>query len=308
MAANEAGSAPRRLRHVLAATDFSATAAAAVDWGVDLARRHGATLHLVHGVTLPVPMAEYVPSSADVDREICEGARSRLEEVARGLEATGVTLELHLPTGVPSQVIARTAEEVGADLVVIGTQGLSGLAHLLLGSTAQRVVQHAPCPVLTVHQGDRERHRPVRTLLAATDFSTGADEAVRTALDLFAGSGEAPTRLVLLHAYHLPMELTAYGPVPTSVHYYQDAGADAQERLDLAAAALGRDGWAVETRVRQGFAPEVIVAEAEELDADLVALGTHGRTGLAHLLLGSTAERVVQHAPCPVMTVRRPRD
>jgi nucleotide-binding universal stress UspA family protein len=64
----------------------------------------------------------------------------------------------------------------------------------------------------------------------------------------------------------------------------------------------------VESVAREGYPPEVIVEAARELDVDLVAMGTHGRTGLRHLLLGSNAERVIEHAPCPVLTVRHPED
>ena len=71
------------------------------------------------------------------------------------------------------------------------------------------------------------------------------------------------------------------------------------------ARTLGREGLAVETVAREGYPPDTIIDQADEVGADLIALGTHGRTGLAHLLLGSTAERVVQHARCPVLTVKK---
>ena len=79
----------------------------------------------------------------------------------------------------------------------------------------------------------------------------------------------------------------------------------AQEKLAEIAAALSERGLKVETKAIEGYPPEVIVDEAAAIGADLIAMGTHGRTGLAHLFLGSTAERVVQHAGCPVLTLRR---
>ncbi len=303
----DAAAVPGPLRTVAVATDFSPTAEVAVDWAIDIARHHGARLILLHGMSLPAPLPDYVPANSDFSQQIHRIAQSKLEASAERARQAGLTVELDVPMGVPSQVVLRAAEEAHADLIVLGTRGLTGLTHLLLGSTAERVVQRAPCPVLTVHPSDKDRHRPIRTILVPTDFSPGAEEAARVAHRLLAHL-EQSARLVLLHAYHLPIEYTAYGPIPTSVDYLSDVGADAQDRLDLAARQLRRDGLTVDTAAREGYAPEVIVEEARERGADLVAMGTHGRAGIAHLLLGSTAERVVQHAPCPVMTVRQPED
>jgi len=294
---------PVRLGRVLVATDFSETAEVAVGWAIEVARRHGAALHMVHALTLPAPIGEYVPATADFGQELLAVARTKLAAAAEEARAAGLEVELEVPIGVPSQSILRTAEEIGADLVVVGTRGLTGFAHLLLGSTAERVVQRARCPVLTVHPGDAPRRR-IRTIVAPTDFSAGAERAARVAHTLLRGF-EDHARLVLVHAFHMPIEYTAYGPIPTAVGYLSDVGADAQERLDLLAGGFAREGLTVETVAREGYAPDVIVEEATARNADLVAMGTHGRTGLAHLLLGSTAERVVQHAPCPVMTVRQ---
>ena len=107
-------------------------------------------------------------------------------------------------------------------------------------------------------------------------------------------------------AAELVIEYTAYGPIPTSVHYLEDVAGEAEQRLKERARQYQSEGVTVEAVCREGFPPDVIVEEAAQHNADLVAMGTHGRSGLAHLLLGSTAERVVQKSPCPVMTMRRP--
>ncbi len=300
---------PGELERIVAATDFSATAEAAVEWATGLAREHGATLHLIHGLTLPAPLPDYVPTDAsvtaasDLRNELHDIALEKLDAAAKPAREAGVAVELVVHVGVPSQLITQYAEEIGAGLVVVGTQGLTGFRHLLLGSTAERVVQHAHCPVLTIHPDDRDRQRSIRTILAPTDFSHNASRAARVAQAVLGQRG-GPVRVILLHAYHLPVEYTAYGAVPTSIDYMKDTGAEAQEKLDAMAAELSGDGLEVEALAVEGYAPEVIVDQAEELGADLISMGTHGRTGLRHLLLGSTAERVVQHAGCPVLTVR----
>jgi nucleotide-binding universal stress UspA family protein len=288
----------------MVATDFSDTAESAVDWAAEIARPHGARLHLIHGLTLPAPLPDYLPTANDFGEQLHRAALNRLVETATRLADGGLEVETDLRTGIPSQVILAAIAEHRPDLLVIGTRGITGFTHLLLGSTAERVVQRAGCPVLTVHPDDAGRHRPIRVVVVPTDFSEDADRALAAAHRLLARLERSLT-MVLVHAYHLPIEYTAYGPIPTSVNYLQDVGAEAQDRLNEIAGRFRGEGMEVETVCREGYAPDVIVAEAEARGADLVAMGTHGRSGLAHLLLGSTAERVVQRAPCPVMTIRR---
>jgi nucleotide-binding universal stress UspA family protein len=295
------------LRTLVAATDFSETASAALDWAAEIARPHGVRIELVHALTLPAPPTDLIPPGPAFEEEVERGARERLEQAAEELRTRGLNVTAHLRSGLPSQVILELAEELTADLVVLGTRGLTGLRHLLLGSTSQRVIQRSHRPVLTVHPEDRGRHRPLGTVLLPTDFSEDARRAARAALRLLvplAASGQ-PARLVLLHVYNLPIEYTAYGPIPTSLHYLRDTGAEAETRLEEEAERLRNEGLVVETLAREGDPAEVIVDEARRSGADLLALGTHGRSGIAYLLLGSTAERVVQHAPCPVLTLRR---
>ena len=302
--APDAPSGPR----ILVGTDFSPTAAVAVEWAVELARQQGARVELVHAVTVPPSVPEYVSPGAIApgplfDAEVRSAALARLEREAASLHEKGIEVDTWLALGTPSMVIADRAAETGTLAVVTGTRGLTGLRHVLLGSTAERVVQKAPCPVLTVHPEDHPR--TIRTIVVPTDFSADAERAIHSAQRLLAPlAGDA--RLILVHAFNLPIEYTAYGPIPTSVRYLQDTGLEAERRLQELADRLTDEGLAVDSVAREGDPSQVIVEEAERRQADLIAMGTHGRSGLRHLLLGSTAERVVQHATCPVMTVRRP--
>jgi nucleotide-binding universal stress UspA family protein len=293
---------------ILVGTDFSPTAAVAVDWAVQLARQQGARVELVHAVAVPPAVPEYASPGAIAagpvfDEEVRRAARDRLEQEAASLRGQGIEVDLWLALGKPSMVIRERASEISALAIVIGTRGLTGLRHVLLGSTTERVIQKAPCPVLAVHPEDR--YRPLRTILVPTDFSEDAERAIHTARRLLAPLAPE-ARLTLLHAFNLPIEYTAYGPIPTSMHYLQDTGQDAERRLEELTERLSAEGIPVDWAVREGDPSVVIVEEAERRQADLIAMGTHGRSGLRHLLLGSTAERVAQHAGCPVMTVRSP--
>lgn len=289
---------------ILAATDFSETAEAALEWASELARLQGGRLELIHAVTVPPTMPGFVPPGPLFDDELRAAALARLGEAAVRLRGLGPEVSTHLAMGIPSAAIVDRAEELSAAAIVMGTRGLTGLRHLLLGSTTERVMHRAPCPVLSVHPGDRGKHRPIRSILVPTDFSRDAEVAIEAAHRLLAPL-EKDASLTLLHAFNLPIEYTAYGPIPMSINYLKDAGLEAEEKLDELRERLEREGLTLETVAKEGDPAAVIADEAEKRGVDLIAMGTHGGSSFRHLLLGSTAERVIQHAPCPVMTTRR---
>lgn len=308
-------SIPRDIRHVLAATDFSDPAAAAVAWARDLAREHGAALHLVHAAFLFDPSLagqEASPTAGpaippDLVRAVLDAARERLRPLVEELSADGLAVHGHVDTGAPSAVILEVAKRVDADLVVVATRGLSGFRRILMGSTAERVIRYSDRPVLAVHDTDGAAARPVRHVLVPTDFSRGARLAVESAIRL-CRLGEGST-VRLLHVFDLPPETGLY-EVPSLSDLYQrnlDAvRAELEREMDDLARELGDSGIEIVTEVREGRAAEVAVERAAELGVDLIAMGTHGRSGIPRLVIGSVARRVVQHAPCPVLTVRAP--
>ena len=141
-----------RFRKILVPIDFSDHSSAALDVAIDLARSYGSTLHLLHCYPIdPGAISPYgIVIPEGFDRDVREAAGNQLARWADKAAAANVAVEQHLSSMFPAEVIARTAEEIGADLVVMGTRGLAGLKHVLLGSIAERVLRLAPCPVLTV--------------------------------------------------------------------------------------------------------------------------------------------------------------
>jgi nucleotide-binding universal stress UspA family protein len=293
--------AAANLEKILVATDFSDTAESGVDWALRIATENGAKLWVVHGLLLPSPTTDFVAPSPAFFEELQHAALERLNQTGERAQLSGVEVEIDLRPGLPSQVIVEAATEHGVDLVVIGTRGLSGIRHLLLGSTAERVVQRSKCPVLTVHSGDIDKHRPIRRVLIPTDFSPSAELGLESALTLL-GEQWQDAELCILNVYHLPFEYTAYGTIPTSVNYLRDVKGQADEELEKLESTLRSRGLKVTAVSTEGYPPDQIIKQAEEFEADLIAMGTHGRSGVAQLLLGSTAARVVQHASCPVLT------
>jgi nucleotide-binding universal stress UspA family protein len=293
---------------VVAATDFSEPAAAAAEWAALVARTHGGTLHLVHGVSPLYPPMDQTAMWADLAIQLAAGARDRLEELAQPWRDSGLAVECHAETGRPVQVIVAVAERVGARLVVVGTRGHSRLVRLLLGSTAAQVIEKAPCPVLAVHPEDRRPAVLPRLILVPTDFSADARLAAESSVELL-GLDRAQARLLLLHAWQLPGDyaLYEYGGAHFLTVHREEAVAAAGSALGEKADRLRQQGTEVEAVLREGSAAGTIVDLAAERSVGLIAMGTHGVSGLERLVVGSTAQQVVQHAPCPVLTVRLPR-
>ncbi len=140
------------IRQILVAVDFSEHAEPVIEWGTHLAEEHGSKLTLLHAYHLPVEFQQlegaYLPQ--DFWTNVKTEAQQNLAKYAEEVSRKGIEVEAVVREGYPATVIEEEAVRQGTDLIVIGTRGLSGLKHLLLGSIAKRVVQKAPCPVLTV--------------------------------------------------------------------------------------------------------------------------------------------------------------
>jgi nucleotide-binding universal stress UspA family protein len=293
---------------VLVATDFSETANLCLERALELAVGHEAEIALVHVMQPDLPplaapeMVVVPPNYEEMLREACQEG---LEKAAERARERGVRVQVHLEHGRAAQRITACADRVGAGLVVIGTRGNTGFKRLLLGSVAEEVVRTAEQPVLTIHPGDDRPIEPVRRLLLPTDFSPAADQALEAATLLLAGSAEA--EIILIHTFHIaPMivPLGGFGGGASSL-LVDNAHQLAARAAEPSAAALRAKGFQVEVVVERGDPAEVVTELARERDVDVIAIGTRGHSKLRLVLLGSTAERIVEHAPCPVLTVHR---
>jgi nucleotide-binding universal stress UspA family protein len=179
---------------------------------------------------------------------------------------------------------------------------------LLFGSVAEAVLQKATCPVLTAkvpqamtaEEGRPEGTAPwpLKTILHPTDFSEDSEAAFRLARGL---ARDHHARLVLLHVTVLPdLAYRGYGAPGTTL---QEGEYLADVREELEKLDPGPD-VTTERRLREGETSDEILRAAADSGADLIVMGTHGRSGLRHLLLGSVADKVVRQAHCPVLTVR----
>jgi len=268
---------------------------------VRLANEHRAELLLVHAWYLP-PTAlggEYVHSAAFV-QDLSGRARRDLDAAAAAASKQGARhVSSTLLAGIPWQQIVDTAHDDSAcDLIVIGTHGRSGLARMLLGSVAEMVVRHAPCSVLAIHPGAVDTR--FRHVLCSVDFSRSS----RAAMDLGAAMLQpGSTGVTLLHVLDLPVRNAGKLHTPEA---YRDLDAHVSTLLDRWTADLAaKVSVPVDQRMRIGHpGAQVLAAIDDDRTIDLVAMGDHGRTGIARMLLGPVTEKVVRRASCSVLVAR----
>lgn len=301
--------APPNIRQILATTDFSDESRAGVRYAVALAKKLKAAVALLH-VIEPPPRFVGMEAMSLIreDSEVGKMVPVLLKRLVESESQGDLRLTSSIRTGKPFHEITTAARESAADLIVIATHGYSGVDHVMLGSTAERVVRHAPCPVLTVparitpKRTDATPPLKLKKILVPIDFSIISLDALSWASFLAEQFG---AELILLHVSE---------KFPNSDYLLLDE-VFKDMSVPLAKLAEAALKWLAETRsestgmnmsavVRDGMPFKEICHVAETLSVDLIVLTTHGYTGLKHVWLGSTAERVVRHAQCPVLAVR----
>jgi len=283
-------------RHIMVATDFSEASHAALRWAATIAGDGATRVSLVHAV------------QARADREIpslvTEDVRRQLAVERDALSREGVDCDVCFRPGRPWEVVVDLAVELGSDLVLLGRRGRSRYTRVGLGSTADRVIRKSPAPVLTVRRAEEPAGALAGPVLIATDFSVEAGGALEEAVRFVRTLPDHP-RFVLLHACDFPLEYGISAGAEVVASARAEEAAEASRRLEEIAVELRADGLDVEPRVIEGYPATVIEEHAETIGAGLIVLGTQGRSGLSHLMLGSIAERVLHHTAVPVLTVNR---
>jgi len=298
-----------RIRRILYPTDFSATATQALKHALFLAEQFEAELHMLHAIILhdsdPRDPDRHFPEPSEILNQLFEIADSEMAEIARKNEAKTFSLvEAKVRGYSAGEVILRYTDEHDIDLVVMGTHGRRGPARLFLGSVAEEVVRHAPCPVLTL----REEKAPqaieaVERILVPVDFSPYSQEALSYGKEVAALYGAG---LQVLHTIEEPAYPYFYTPGGTysPVEQLEALREKAEEALVKMLSETPGPEVPAERFVATGRPASEIARFAEERGSDMVVIATHGLTGLERLLVGSTAEQVVRLAHCPVFTVK----
>lgn len=296
-----------RPQTILCPVDFSECSRRALDHALGLARCYGSTvtaLHVVSPVPVAVPPAyPALPPQVEpaFDREAVAAQIWRLVEAER-VPGARVEVQVEEAPAVAAEILAQ-ASRLRSDLIVIGTHGRSGFERFFLGSTAEKVLRRASCPVMTVPPKAPDvvprGPAPFARILCPIDFSLSSERALEYAMSL---AQEAKGALVLLHAIEvLPLYYDFAPPAVVDVDAWTN---EAMRRLRLMVPDAVRSSCDVREMVARGKAYREILAAADTLDADLIVMGVQGRGAADLLVFGSTTHHVVRQAHCAVLTLR----
>ncbi|MEA2451734.1 MAG: hypothetical protein QOG04_444 [Actinomycetota bacterium] len=279
-------------KKIAAGTDLSQTAKVATDRAASLASKLGADLVLIHAGTDPGDAFEKLAESYGAERIV--------------------------EAGNPAEVLLSEAGRVGADLLVVGSVGMSGARRFLLGSVPNKVSHHASNDILIVKTDPpRNGGKDYRSILVGTDGSPTAMRAVDMASTLAAKLGIAPT---IVCAYQPPteQELKAMRSDPSDPVAQWSAGktsketpdefrwriADASHATDVlerASEHASKHGVEAQVRAVEGHPAEVLISIAESEDMDLIAVGSIGMSGAKRFMLGNVPHRISHHAPTDLL-------
>jgi|SRR5579864_4130851 len=287
------------IKNILYATDFSPAAIAALPYVRGIAKRYGSNVHVLH-VNQPTSYAfvtpDMVPNVVEMEERLVEEQTDQVHKFFLGIKH-----DVHFGNGSLWNEMDEMIQSQCIDLIVIGTSGRTGAARVLLGSVAAEILRRAPCPVLTVGPhcaGSAKEHLKMHEIIYATDFSVESVAAAPYAIS-FAEENQAELTLVNVIQPTRAVEL---------VHpeQYVDSSWRMLQKLVPAEAAL----WCTPTCiVTQGVPAEAILKLASERKPDLIVLGVKdvkNSMSVATHLSRATAQEVIAHAPCPVLTVRVP--
>jgi nucleotide-binding universal stress UspA family protein len=298
----------QRFNRILVPIDFSRPSLKAIPYALAVSRQFGADVHLLHVTDVtqqPPPSLLTLPVLPQTEWD--QRFMKRLQDLVLKYRTNGNVSALEPRTGITYDEICAAAQELKADLIIVATHGYTGYKRMFLGSTAERVVQHSPCPVLVVRQHISRWNgaADLRTragfalakILVPTDFSKCSKVAFEYGVQLARDFG-AELRLVHVinpHAYPFGDLYAALDPA----QLLRETENAAQKGM-RSMAAKAKTRYSV--RVIHG-SPAIEICDAANEDVDLLVISTHGRTGVGHILIGSVAEHVVRYAHCPVLVI-----
>jgi nucleotide-binding universal stress UspA family protein len=296
------------IKRILFATDFSRWAQRAEDYACALACSWKASLTVLSVAEFPPELNPDYLVNQQYLADLLKHASSRLVDLKGLAEQRGIAVTTRMATGIPSEEVIAAARADDSDLIIVGTRGKTGLAHILLGSTAERVIRGAPCPVLSVRTEptDIEHEcvlaRPVmfERILVPVDFSDCSLEALEFAVVV---AQQAKASLMLLHV----LEPVSYGLDFTLNKNRQSKSSTWTKRLEELVSSHHHTQVPMEFRLRGGLPSDSILDSAQTLPCNLIVMGTHGRRGLSHTISGSVAEAVLRQSHCPIIAVRSQR-
>lgn len=292
------------IQNVLFARDFSSSSDRALAYGIDLAERTGATLHMMHvQVHKPDPLAAPKISAMPIDKLQAKfKERNRTSLQSYGIDADDERLFHHVEREeAAGPALVRFAEREDVDLIVMGTHGRRGVRRVIYGSVAEDVLRTAPCPVLITRAEDGQTEAaPIERIVVPMDFSELSQGALRYARGLARIYG-VPLRLI--HVVENPAWPAIYGLKSDQVAS-REVKARAERTLNDRVERLSEEGLDASFVVHRGEPGDTIIDTASNM-SDFIVMATRGLSGLQRTMIGSVTEEVIRQAEGPVLAARQ---
>ncbi len=290
---------------ILVPIDFSEFSSNALNYAISLAEKFQSKLTLLHAVVLfedDVNEEERLQEYEELVRRREKNIDAHMKTNLQKAHQKGIAVESIILRSVSAaDAILEYLNEHSFDLIVMGTHGRTGLKHIFLGSVAEKVVRLAPVPVLSVHRSVQKFD--LSKLVVPIDFSIYSKNAAENAISLAKNFG---AQVKFIHVVEKDIHPSFYAAGVESIFQIDTS---LQERVIQNMKGFLEEQITSkidsEFIVKEGRAHREIVEYAQQEKADLIVISTHGLTGLEYLLLGSTAEKVVRWASCPVLTIKR---
>lgn len=276
--------------------DDSPSSKAALIEASNRVRKHGGKVIMAHGVFFDTE--EFGIAPEQLEKRFKIGEKVCMESKAMVTSEFAIDVQSMLCEGDPSEVILDVARAKNADLIVLGTYGRKGLNRLLMGSVTSRVISESSADVLVVKKPCTECTGEYKSILVPYDGSDFSKKAIIRACQIAAQDNGKVSVLYVIPRYEEMLNFFKTESIQNSLmQEAEKITASAREFASLQKAV-------VSAQVSEGHAPDRIVEVAKEQKHDLIVMGSHGYRGVNKAIMGSTTERVILNASCPILVVR----
>jgi nucleotide-binding universal stress UspA family protein len=283
-------------QNIVVGFDESISSKAALTEAAHWIKRHGGKIILVHAVFFDEEEFGIAPDQLDKRLKIGEKVCVQTKEMLSS--QWGVDVQSLLCEGDPPAVIIDVAGGKKADLIVLGTYGRKGINRLLMGSVTSQVIVNAPTDVLVVKKPCTECTGTYRSILVPFDGSDFSKKALKRACDLSKLDGTEITAVYVIPRYEEMVEFFRTDSIRKSLYR------EAQKIIGGAQELASAEGISIKTAIEEGHAGDRIIETAARDKNDLIVMGTCGWRGVNKAIMGSSTERVITHATCPILVVR----
>ena len=276
------------MKKILVPTDFSDSAQNALDFAIDIAKDDNALVYILHvieypiGATIdPIGVSIVQPTDTEIIDTLTKNAREKMEVLHNKYQDLAVVTKTFVDIGTPYLGIVEKISDENIDLVIMGSHGAKGFKEFFIGSNAEKVVRHSPCPVITLK--DTIDKNNIKDIVFASDFKELSDDVIEHLKEV------QKTFEAQLH----------FVKINTPNNFEKDRVNNELIKQMIEQHKFDNCTYNVYNDV---YEEDGLIHYAEDNDVDMIAMATHGRTGISHLISGSIAEDVVNHAKRPVWT------